>query len=70
MVHYGSEFWTLSALDTIRIEALVMWTWRKMMENSWTERKSNRKVLIMVQEQKKIIKMTEKRSIKFFEHVI
>jgi len=50
VVLYGSESSTLCTLDKRKIEALTIWTWRKMMKISWTERKSNKEVLNMVHE--------------------
>lgn len=41
-----------------------------MMMIRWTERKSNGKVLNIVQEPRQIIKIIETRKIKFFEHVM
>jgi hypothetical protein len=67
---YGSETWTLSTLDKRRIEALEMWTLRKMMKISWKERKSKIEVLIMIEVSRQIIKMMEIRKTKFFRHIM
>jgi len=67
---YDSKTWTLSILDKRRMEALEMWTWRKMMKISWREWKSNIEVLNMIEEPRKIIKMMEIRKAKYFGHII
>jgi len=42
---YGSETWTLTAQNKNKIEAMEMWTWRRILRISWTERKSNEEVV-------------------------
>jgi len=47
-VLYGSETWTLQKEDIRRLEAFEMWIWRRMMKVSWTEHKTNKELLQMV----------------------
>lgn len=43
-----------------------MWTQRKLMKISWTEMKSNKEVINLVQESRKMIKIIETKRIKCF----
>lgn len=70
MLLYGHETWTQYALDTRRIKTFEIWTWRNTMKISWTEIKSNKEVLSLVQEPRQIITMIETRKVKFFGHVM
>ena len=41
LVMYGSETWTLKEAECHRIEAFKMWCWRRLLQVSWTSRRSN-----------------------------
>ena len=38
---YAAENWTLKQTEMAKIEAFEMWVWRRMLQISWKERKSN-----------------------------
>ena len=41
---YGAETWTLIRVSGKLLEAFEMWTWRKMLKISWTEKVTNEEV--------------------------
>ena len=42
---YGAESWTLLKADENRIMAAEMWFWRRMLNISWKEKRTNRSIL-------------------------
>jgi len=47
--------WTLTKADRSKLEAFEMWIWRRMEKISWVDKKTNEKILNMVQEHRKIL---------------
>ena len=45
VVTYGYESWTIKKADRQRIDAFVLWCWRKLMRVPWTARRSNQSIL-------------------------
>ena len=45
VVMYGCEGWTIKKADRQRIDAFVLWCWRKLMRVPWTARRSNQSIL-------------------------
>ena len=41
---YGCESWTIKKAECWRIDALVLWCWRKLLRVPWTARRSNQSV--------------------------
>ena len=38
---YGSESWTVRKKDRKKIDAFVLWTWRRILRTPWTDRRTN-----------------------------
>ena len=45
MVMYGCESWTIKKAEHQRIDAFVLWYWRRLLRVPWTARKSNQSIL-------------------------
>ena len=45
MVMYGCESWTVKKAEHLRIDALELWYWRRLLRVSWTTRRSNQSIL-------------------------
>ena len=45
VVMYGCEGWTIKKADRQRIDAFVLWCWRKLLRVPWTARRSNQSIL-------------------------
>ena len=41
---YGCESWTIKKAECWRIDAMVLWCWRKLLRVPWTARRSNQSV--------------------------
>jgi hypothetical protein len=62
IVLYGTEIWTLRAVDQKHQERFEMWCWKKMeKKTSWTDHARNEEVLLRVKEQRNILHEIPKR---------
>ena len=67
---YGSESWTLLALDQKHLESFEMWCWGRMEKISWTHHVRNEDVLLRVKEQKNILHEIRKRKANWIDHIL
>jgi hypothetical protein len=51
---YGTETWTLRAVDQKHLESFEMWCWRMMEKISWTDHVRNEEVLLKLPSQQVI----------------
>ena len=42
---YGCESWTVKKAEHQRIDAFVLWCWRRLLRVPWTARRSNQSIL-------------------------
>ena len=45
VVMYGCESWTVKKAECLRIDALELWCWRRLLRVSWTAKRSNQSIL-------------------------
>ena len=45
VVMYGCESWTIKKAECRRIDAFELWYWRRLVQVSWTTRRSNQSML-------------------------
>ena len=45
VVMYGCESWTIKKAERLRIDALELWCWIKLLRVPWTARRSNQSIL-------------------------
>ena len=45
VVMYGCESWTVRKAECQRIDAFVLWYWRRLLRVPWTARRSNQSIL-------------------------
>ena len=45
VVMYGCESWTIKKAEHQRIDAFVLWCWRRLLRVPWTARRSNQSIL-------------------------
>lgn len=67
---YGSESWNLNEAIKRKLESAEMWFLRRMLKISWTERKTNVKVLEEAETTRQLISTIQKRQARFFGHVM
>ena len=66
---YGYESWTLSKQDESRLEAMETWIYRRMKKILWID-KSNKEVLQMMGEERKLLKTICQRQLRFIGHIV
>src|ERR1043165_114807 len=67
---YGSETWTMKKEVMDRLEAFEMWIWRRMEKISWKELKTNDEVLLLVGEERNLVKTIEKHKKNWIGHIV
>ena len=45
VVMYGCESWTIKQAECQRVDALELWSWRRLLRVPWTARRSNQSIL-------------------------
>ena len=45
VVMYGCESWTIKKAESQRLDAFVLWCWRRVLRVPWTARRSNQSIL-------------------------
>ena len=45
VVVYGYESWTIKNVECLRIDAMELWCWRRLLRVPWTARRSNQSIL-------------------------
>ena len=45
VVMYGCESWTIKQAECQRIDAFILWCWRRLLRFPWTARRSNQSIL-------------------------
>ena len=65
----GAEGWTIKKSDKNRIEALEMWCWRKMLEVSWREHRTNKSILEELAVERELMAKVVKLKLQYFGHV-
>jgi len=67
---YGSETWTLPAVDQKHVESFEMWCWRRMEKISWADHVRNEDVLLRVKEQRNVLHEIRKRKTNWIVHIL
>jgi len=67
---YGTETWTLRAVDQKNLESFEMWCWRRMEKIRWTNYVRNEEVLLRVKEQSNILHEISKRKANWIGHIL
>jgi hypothetical protein len=66
---YGTETWTLRAVDQKHLESFEMWWWRKIEKISWTNHVRS-EVLFRVKEQRNILHELSKWKANWIGHIL
>ena len=67
---YAAETWTYSIEIKRRIRAFEMWTYRRMLKISWTERVTNETVKQRVNVEEELVSVLARRKLKYAGHVL
>ena len=67
---YAAEIWTLTKKSKKQLEEFEMWTWQRMLKIGWTEKVTNKEVLVCANEARSILKMIWCRKHRWLGHVL
>ena len=68
VITYGAEGWTLQKDDERRLEAAEMRCYRRMLQISWTEKRTKKSILDELQTRRELLAQIIKRKMAFFGH--
>ena len=69
IVTYGAEFWVLKKVDTNKITAFELWCYRRLLQISWVDKRTNQWVLEKIGPCSKLLDKINKRKLKFLGHI-
>ena len=64
---YGAACWTLTKVDEKRIESAELWIYRRMLRVSWTEHRTDQRILT-VNATRQLLGIVVRRTLSFFGH--
>jgi hypothetical protein len=67
---YGTETWTIRAVDQKHLESFELWCWRRMEKISWTDHVRNEEVLLRVKDQRNILHKIRKWKANWIGHIL
>ena len=70
VVMYGCESWTLKKAERQRINAFELWCWRRLLQVSWTARKSNQSILKEIRPECSLEGLMLKLKRQYFGHLM
>ena len=69
-VTYGCESWTIKKAECQRIDAFVLWCWRRLLRVPWTARRSNQSILKEISPGCSLEGLMLKLKLQYFGHLI
>jgi hypothetical protein len=69
-VIYGSESWMLRKKERKKSEAFELWTWRKMLQTPWTNRRTNASIIDEVKPKRSLEAIITQLKLRCFGHVM
>ena len=69
-VMYGCESWTVKKAEHRRIDAFVLWCWRRLLRVPWTARRSNQSILKEIIPGCSLEGMMLKLKLQYFGHLM
>ena len=66
---YGCEAWTLKKSDQQKINSFELWCYRRILQVSWTERRSNASILDEILPKERLLVTMRRRKLKYFGHL-
>ena len=70
VVMYGSESWAMKKAECQRIDAFVLWCWRRLLRVPWTARRSNQSILKEISPGISLEEMMLKLKLQYFGHLM
>ena len=69
-VMYGCESWTIKKAECLRIDALELWCWRRLLRVPWTARRSNQPILKEISPEYSLEGLMLKVKLQYFGHLM
>ena len=70
VVMEGYESWTVKKVECLRIDALELWCWRRLLRVPRTARKSNQPILKEISPEYSLEGLMLKLKLQYFDHLI
>ena len=70
VVMYGCERWTIKKAECWRIDAFVLWCWRRLLRVSWSARRSNQSILKEISPENSLEGLMLKLTLQYFGHLM
>ena len=70
VVMYGCENWSMKKAERRRIDAFVLWYWRRLLRVPWTARRSNQSILKEINPGISLEGMMLKLKLQYFGHLM
>ena len=70
VVMYGCESWTIKKAESQRIDAFVLWCWRRLLRVPWTARRSYQSILKEFSPECSLEGLTLKMKLQYFGHLM
>ena len=67
---YGAESWTLCKADESRIMAAEMWFWRRMLNISWKQKRTNASILCELDTERQLLGKIISLKLGYFGHIL
>ena len=70
VVMYGCESWTIKKAECCRIDAFVLWCWRRLLRVPWTPRRSYQSILKETSPEYSLKALVWKLELQYFGHLM
>ena len=70
VVIYGCEIWTIKKVEHWRIDAFVLWCWRRLLRVPWTAKRSNQSILKEISSGCSLERLLLKLKLQYFGHLM
>ena len=70
VVMHGCESWTIKKAECQRIDAFVLWCWRRLLRVLWTARRSNQSILKEISPEYSLEGLMLKLNLQYFGHLM
>ena len=70
VVMYGCESWTIKKAEHLRIDALELWCWRRLLRVRWTVGRSNQSILKEINPECSLGGLMLKLKLQYFGHLM
>jgi len=70
VVMYECESWTIKKAEHWRIDAFILWCWRRLLRVPWTARRSNQSILKEISPEYSLEELTLKLKLQYFDHLM